>query len=126
MHFTQTLLATLLAATGVSAIGCYSGGLFIPSRDVAKYHATRACRGYSEGGRHVKGAFEGTYFVSNSQSNLPATVCVDNDGWHQIMQITNKGEARTLGDYECVEGLSRAADNCNYGGEMDTSNFVMR
>jgi hypothetical protein len=126
MHFIQTLLPTLLAATTVSAIGCYSGGLFMPSKDVAKYHATRACKGYSENGQHIRGAFEGTYFVSNSQSNLPATVCVNNDGWHLIMQITNKGNARTIGDDECVDGLHRAANNCLYGGEMDMPNFVMR
>lgn len=125
MRSIQALLATTLAATTFSAIGCYSGGLYMPSVDVAKYHATRACRGYTENGQHIRGAFEGTYFVSNSESNLPATVCVDNDGWHIVMQITNKGGAKTIGDYECVSGLTEAVD-CLYGGEVDTSNFVMR
>lgn len=119
------LAVVALAATTVDA-NCYTSGIKWPIPAVASYHIDRACNGYpGSNGEHIRGAFENVWFKANVESNLPASVCINESGYKIDLQVTNKGEARILSPAECFKALRSLVD-CLRGGETDTSRFWFR
>lgn len=121
-------IALALVAIGVDAT-CYKSGSPFYSKSQALYHAYRACYGWDEGGRHIKGALENVYFKPSTESKSPATVCVNDSGnGHYIFQFTNLArEGQTLTGGNCWEPLTREINACDKGGESRSgSNYLVR
>ncbi|KAK0105662.1 hypothetical protein ONS95_004189 [Cadophora gregata] len=122
-----TVVPLLLSITGVQA-GYYSVGEqwgWTFGYETARQHVRNACHGYWEGSQFKNGAFQDTWFKSNSESSLPATVCINAvtnkvGGYHMVLQITNlQNNARTLSQTDCENGLMSEIDSCPAGGQSD-------
>ncbi|EPE30350.1 hypothetical protein GLAREA_03317 [Glarea lozoyensis ATCC 20868] len=116
----------VLLATGSNLVqaGCYKRGEKIDA-SVALEHATRACKGYEEGGQQKAGVLQGFF-----DAEAKKTGCMNiNDARRHIeyeVKNTNKNSGFDLDDGDCVTGFSMLINDCDRGGDHEGTGWFFR
>ncbi len=123
MHFSTVagLALALGATTAQAGTYCYrTGADFSPWTDRAKYHAERACNGYTVNGKWVNGLFRGDF-----GSNQKRQTCVDlAAGKSMVIDVQNYAGARAAPRKEtCTEIFTALILDCPKGGRNDIADW---
>jgi hypothetical protein len=116
-----TLVAALLS-TGTAPVSarCFRSGMKYASKDLARFHATRACQGF-DGHR---GAFQGHFAPGEVKS-----ACVPYAPEQRLkmsVRNLNSREGFDLHDHDCAFRLSAEINNCDRGSEIDVAGWRFR
>jgi hypothetical protein len=115
----STLITLLSISTTVFAT-CYSKGDSFPDKELAKWHAQRACEGYDGNA----GAFQGNYNpgqVKYACIQVSTTIKLE-----LSVQNLNNRDSFDLRDADCTWRLQDEINGCFRGGESSISGWFFR